>query len=102
VTAETTTLTESQRQARHALLVEVITSAIETAPPGLSARFVAALVRTDLRAYGLFDHACDDLCGTEPDDHHVCGEDGFECDDECVCHGYSNDELADDGAEVSA
>jgi hypothetical protein len=87
---------DETRRARDALATVVITDTIRTSEPGMTPEFVARLVLADLRAYGLFDHECDDLCGAELGDHHVCGEDGLECGDECVCHGYSNDEDTDE------
>jgi methionine aminopeptidase len=86
-----TDLTPTVRQARYELVRQVIADAVTTAPPGLTPKMLGALIRTELRAYGLLDHTCDDLCG-EDDDHHTCGEDGHECDDECVCHGIPDDE----------
>lgn len=93
-------LTDADRQARDTAAVDVIAATLDGAPGGLPSSLLALLVVDDLRHHGLFDHACDDLCGTD-DDHHVCGEDGRECDDACVCHGYSNDaDDEDEGGDV--
>jgi hypothetical protein len=88
-----TALTVADREARDVAAVGVIADTIRSARAlALQPRLLALSVLADLRAHGLFDHDCDDLCGPTPGDHHVCGEDGRDCDDECVCHGYSNDD----------
>ncbi|HET8661124.1 MAG TPA: hypothetical protein VFM55_19270 [Micromonosporaceae bacterium] len=87
-------LTSPQRVHREIIARRIITDAIRERR-GFTPGQRATLAIHELRAHGLFDHTCDDLCGTEDDDHHTCHEAGYDCSAggcECMCHGYTNDE----------